>query len=118
MCRQAGRFSRLALARPLAVAVATHYHELARLADHLPGLRNYQVQVQEGPDDIIFLHRIAPGCADKSYGIHAARLAGVPRKVLERAQQVLGELEGQAPGAETRPVILQARRDGHATQAG
>ena len=81
-------------------------------------MRNYHVQVQEGADDIIFLHRIAPGCVDKSYGIHVARLAGVPRKVLERAQQVLGELEGQALDAETRPVILPASRDGHATQAG
>ncbi len=74
---------------------ATHYHELARLADRLGGLRNYNVLVREGDGDIVFLHKIAPGSADKSYGIHVARLAGVPREVLDRAEQVLGELEGK-----------------------
>src|SRR5262249_11558620 len=74
---------------------ATHYHELARLADRRDGLRNFNVLVHEGDDDIVFLHKIAPGSADKSYGIHVARLAGVPREVLERAEQVLGELEGK-----------------------
>jgi DNA mismatch repair protein MutS len=72
---------------------ATHYHELAQLADSLPGLRNYNVLVKEQPGGIVFLHRIAPGGADKSYGIHVARLAGVPGAVLERAEQVLVELE-------------------------
>jgi DNA mismatch repair protein MutS len=76
---------------------ATHYHELAQLAGRLDGLRNYNVLVQEGADDIVFLHKIAPGSADRSYGIHAARLAGVPASVLERAEQVLGALEGRAP---------------------
>jgi DNA mismatch repair protein MutS len=74
---------------------ATHYHELARLADRLDGLRNYNVRVTEGPDGIVFLHQIAPGSADKSYGIHVARLAGVPREVLDRAERVLSELEGR-----------------------
>jgi DNA mismatch repair protein MutS len=83
---------------------ATHYHELARLARSLPGLRNYNVLVHEGADDIVFLHKIAPGSADRSYGIHVARLAGVPAEVLQRAQEVLGELEtrpldGEGPGA-------------------
>jgi DNA mismatch repair protein MutS len=72
---------------------ATHYHELAQLAEALPGLRNYNVQVREWQDEIIFLHKIGPGSADKSYGIHVARLAGVPEAVLERAGDVLGELE-------------------------
>jgi len=72
---------------------ATHYHELAQLADTLPGLRNYNVVVREQVDGIVFLHRIAPGSADKSYGIHVARLAGVPGEVLERASAVLAELE-------------------------
>jgi DNA mismatch repair protein MutS len=72
---------------------ATHYHELAQLADTLPRLRNYNVQVGEGPDGIIFLHKIAPGSADKSYGIHVARLAGVPAEVLDRANEVLADLE-------------------------
>jgi DNA mismatch repair protein MutS len=72
---------------------ATHYHELAQLAETLAGLRNYNVLVKEQADGIVFLHRIAPGGADKSYGIHVARLAGVPSAVLERAGQVLAELE-------------------------
>jgi DNA mismatch repair protein MutS len=76
---------------------ATHYHELAQLADRLPGLRNYNVLIQEGADDIVFLHRIAPGSADRSYGIHVARLAGMPGEVLGRAEEVLKELEGRNP---------------------
>jgi DNA mismatch repair protein MutS len=72
---------------------ATHYHELAQLAETLPNLRNCNVLVREWQDDIVFLHKIAPGSADKSYGIHVARLAGIPSEVLERAQQVLNQLE-------------------------
>jgi len=72
---------------------ATHYHELAQLAETLPNLRNCNVLVREWQDDIVFLHKIAPGSADKSYGIHVARLAGVPTEVLDRAKQVLQELE-------------------------
>jgi DNA mismatch repair protein MutS len=72
---------------------ATHYHELAQLAETLPNLRNYNVLVREWQDDIVFLHKIAKGSADKSYGIHVARLAGVPGEVLDRARQVLGQLE-------------------------
>jgi DNA mismatch repair protein MutS len=74
---------------------ATHYHELAELAGKLPNLRNYNVLVHEGPDGIVFLHKIAPGSADKSYGIHVAELAGVPQQVLSRARQVLAELESR-----------------------
>lgn len=72
---------------------ATHYHELAQLAELLPGVRNYNVLVREQNQEVIFLHRIAPGSADKSYGIHVARLAGIPDEVLERAGSVLAELE-------------------------
>lgn len=72
---------------------ATHYHELAQLAETLPGLRNRNVLVREWHDDIVFLHKIAPGSADKSYGIHVARLAGVPAEVLDRAREVLQQLE-------------------------
>jgi DNA mismatch repair protein MutS len=59
----------------------------------LPQLRNYNVLVREWQDDIVFLHRIAAGSADKSYGIHVARLAGIPGEVLERARAVLQQLE-------------------------
>jgi DNA mismatch repair protein MutS len=93
---------------------ATHYHELARLADQLEGLRNYNVLVREGPDDIVFLHKIAPGSADRSYGIHVARLAGVPRRVLDRATEVLAELESHP--VQTRPGRRRPRRPGAAVQ--
>ena len=68
----------------------------------LPGLRNYNVLVREWQDDIVFLHKIAPGSADKSYGIHVARLAGVPAEVLERAREVLAELEAHHVNAPER----------------
>jgi DNA mismatch repair protein MutS len=74
---------------------ATHYHELAQLAETLPGLRNHNVLVQEDRGSVVFLHKIAAGSADKSYGIHVAQLAGVPGEVLERAKDVLAELEGR-----------------------
>jgi DNA mismatch repair protein MutS len=93
---------------------ATHYHELAQLAERLPALRNVNVLVHEGPEGIVFLHRIAPGSADKSYGIHVAERAGVPAEVLSRAREVLAELERhhletpERPGARIRrPKIVQ-----------
>jgi DNA mismatch repair protein MutS len=64
------------------------------------------------------LHKVAPGSADKSYGIHVARLAGVPREVLERAEQVLGELEGKPAAGAAPPTILEAPRKGKGRQAG
>lgn len=72
---------------------ATHYHELSQLAEVLPKLRNYTVRVIEQDDGVIFLHKIAAGSADKSYGIHVARLAGVPETILNRAEAVLASLE-------------------------
>jgi DNA mismatch repair protein MutS len=72
---------------------ATHYHELTDLAERLPGAANLNVAVREWQDTIVFLHQIVPGAADKSYGIHVAQLAGVPREVNERATEVLAELE-------------------------
>ncbi len=74
---------------------ATHYHELTELASALPGVRNYTVQVREQGDSIVFLRRIVPGAADKSYGIHVARLAGMPAPVIDRAKVILAGLEGQ-----------------------
>jgi DNA mismatch repair protein MutS len=82
---------------------ATHYHELAQLADKLPLLRNYNVLVREWKEEIIFLHKIAAGSADKSYGIHVARLAGVPGEVLDRAREVLAELETHPLATRPRP---------------
>jgi DNA mismatch repair protein MutS len=89
---------------------ATHYHELAQLADRLPGLRNYNVLVSELQDGIVFLHKIAPGSADKSYGIHVARLAGVPDEVLDRAKEVLTELEARQVAARTPIHPVRKRR--------
>src|SRR5262249_9631349 len=68
---------------------ATHYHELTELADLLPTIQNVHVSVKETPSEIIFLRRVEPGSADKSYGIEVARLAGLPRSVIERAREVL-----------------------------
>lgn len=68
---------------------ATHYHELTELADLLPTVKNVHVSVKETPNEIIFLRRVEPGSADKSYGIEVARLAGLPRSVIERAREVL-----------------------------
>ncbi len=89
---------------------ATHYHELAQLGDKLPGLRNYNVVVREWQDEIVFLHKIAPGSADKSYGIHVARLAGVPEEVLGRAKEVLAELESHPVSTKERPTAPGRRR--------
>ncbi|HXG12796.1 MAG TPA: DNA mismatch repair protein MutS [Gemmataceae bacterium] len=89
---------------------ATHYHELAQLADKLPGLRNYNVLVREWQNEVVFLHQIAPGSADKSYGIHVARLAGVPDEVLDRAQEVLAELESHQVHARRRAGGAPRRR--------
>ncbi|MBQ7234467.1 MAG: DNA mismatch repair protein MutS, partial [Kiritimatiellae bacterium] len=72
---------------------ATHYHELADLADVLPGVKNYTVRVKEEGGRIVFLRRIAPGVAEKSFGIHVAAMAGLPQEVVERASQILRNLE-------------------------
>jgi DNA mismatch repair protein MutS len=72
---------------------ATHYHEITELADLLPGVKNLHVSVKESGHDIVFLKRVEPGPADKSYGIEVARLAGLPREVIERARVVLARHE-------------------------
>jgi DNA mismatch repair protein MutS len=77
---------------------ATHYHELTRLSERLPGVVNYSVAVREVGEDIVFLRRLVPGGADRSYGVEVARLAGLPESVVARAREVLRELEaGGAP---------------------
>jgi DNA mismatch repair protein MutS len=75
---------------------ATHYHELTELAQTRRGVNNFNVAVREYGDEVIFLRQIIPGAADRSYGIHVARLAGVPQAVLERAQSILELLEKNA----------------------
>jgi DNA mismatch repair protein MutS len=72
---------------------ATHYHELTKLGQVHPGVKNYCMSIQEAGKEIVFLRKVSPGAADKSYGIEVARLAGLPREVLRRAEEILGRLE-------------------------
>ncbi len=72
---------------------ATHYHELTELASILPRVRNYNVAVAEEGDNVVFLHKVLPGGANRSYGIHVAQLAGIPKAVINRANEILEELE-------------------------
>ena len=72
---------------------ATHYHEMTELEEQRAGIRNYRVAVQERAGDVVFLRKIVPGKADRSYGIHVAKLAGLPAAVIHRAQVVLAQLE-------------------------
>ena len=92
---------------------ATHYHELTELAARLPRLKNFNVAVREWHDSIVFLRKIVAGGTDKSYGIQVARLAGVPREVLERAKQILGNLEESelTPEGNVRAPRRQHDRD-------
>ena len=75
---------------------ATHYHELTQLSDLLPGVRNYNVAVSEAENKVIFLHKIVPGGADQSYGIHVGQLAGLPGPVVQRASEILQQLESSS----------------------
>jgi DNA mismatch repair protein MutS len=84
---------------------ATHYHELTELTQTLPTASNWNVAVREDADDVIFLHKIVAGAADKSYGIHVARLAGVPRQVVERARVILESLESDHIDEKGRPKV-------------
>jgi DNA mismatch repair protein MutS len=87
---------------------ATHYHELTDLAERLPHIVNFNVAVAEQGDAVVFLHKIAPGSADRSYGVHVAQLAGLPRPVIARAQEILGELEASGAAGPRRSALQQA----------
>src|SRR6202007_190202 len=95
---------------------ATHYHELTALAAKLPALACHTMRVKEWKGDVVFLHEVGPGTADRSYGIHVAKLAGVPKSATARAEEVLGVLEkGEQGGALARladalPLFNAARR--------
>jgi DNA mismatch repair protein MutS len=88
---------------------ATHYHELTDLALTLDGVVNANVLVKESGDRIVFLRRIVPGGADKSYGIHVAQLAGLPPPVIERAREILGNLEEGEFESAGRPKLARKR---------
>ncbi|MBD3251545.1 DNA mismatch repair protein MutS, partial [Candidatus Uhrbacteria bacterium] len=78
---------------------ATHYHELTVLAERLSGVANATIRVKEWRDEIVFLHEVARGAADRSYGIQVAKLAGLPRAAVGRAREVLARLEREGNGA-------------------
>ncbi len=86
---------------------ATHYHELTDLEQSLDGVKNLNVAVREWQDEVVFLHKIVDGSADKSYGIHVARLAGVPREVVERSKDILAQLEEEHIDADGRAKIAR-----------
>ena len=91
---------------------ATHYHELTEMAERLPAVCNYNLAVAEEGERIVFLHTVVPGGADRSYGIHVAQLAGVPRPVIHRAEELLEQLEsgdfrpGTPPKDPYQPVLF------------
>lgn len=86
---------------------ATHYHQLIALENQLPGVKNYSVAVKEKGKNIIFLRRIVRGGTDKSYGIHVARLAGLPKKVLDRAEECLLEYDNEKPQENIPSTVTQ-----------
>lgn len=94
---------------------ATHYHELTELALLFPGIKNYNVAVREWGEEVVFLRKIVEGGTDKSYGIHVARLAGVPKEVIDRAKEILEELEANALDAYQRPK-LGAKKPGEVAE--
>jgi DNA mismatch repair protein MutS len=87
---------------------ATHYHELTELPNILPRARNYNVAVAEEGESVVFLHKVLPGGADRSYGVHVAQLAGLPRPVVERARELLAQLESQSSDFE--PAAVKRRK--------
>ena len=89
---------------------ATHYHELTELAKTRERVRNYNIAVKEYGEQIIFLRKILPGAADQSYGVHVARLAGLPKPVIERAREVLSNLEGNALTPTGTPRLARRKK--------
>ena len=87
---------------------ATHYHELTELSVELQGVKNYRMAVRERGEDVVFMHRVEDGASDRSYGIQVARLAGVPPAVVQRAREILGNLESDEYGGDGLP--RRARR--------
>lgn len=93
---------------------ATHYHELTELEGILPGVKNYSISIKKRGDELIFLRKIVPGGADRSYGIEVAKLAGLPNEVVRRANVILKELEqggayqAKAPRGDRAQVSLDA----------
>ncbi len=97
---------------------ATHYHELAQLAHSAKGVRNVNMAVREWEGQVVFLHRVVPGATDRSYGIHVAKLAGVPTDVVERAQDILEYLEENAIGPNDEARFVPRAKANAADPAG
>jgi DNA mismatch repair protein MutS len=95
---------------------ATHYHQLTELATRLKGVCNMNVAVREWNDQIVFLHKIVDGGTDRSYGIHVARLAGVPQELIDRAKEILADIEEDAEGLAPRIAKASKRGKGDAPQ--
>jgi len=91
---------------------ATHYHELTELADHRSGIKNFNVTVKEIEDSILFLRKVVPGGADRSYGIHVGKLAGLPAEIIERAEEVLLCLEEEKISEDSITQILKKKKGG------
>ncbi len=89
---------------------ATHYHELTELESLLDGTKNLNVAVREWADEVIFLHKIVPGGTDRSYGVHVARLAGVPKDVIERAKTILPQIQAHLAEGLDMPELAQRAR--------
>ena len=87
---------------------ATHYHELTKMADVHPGVKNYCMATEDSGNSVVFLRKVIPGTANKSYGIEVARLAGLPREVLHRANQILKRLEKKDIDLTGRPRTRSA----------
>lgn len=90
---------------------ATHYHELTDLSERLPHVINYHVAVDDTGEQVVFLHRILPGKADRSYGVHVAQIAGLPRQVVHRAEEILEDLEKSGAAGPRRLGEVVSRRN-------
>jgi DNA mismatch repair protein MutS len=89
---------------------ATHYHELTDLADAFKGVRNFTVKVKEEGGKVVFLRRIVPGVAEKSFGIHVGAMAGLPQEVVARASEILANLEANEIEVNSRKTVRKPRR--------
>jgi len=97
---------------------ATHYHELTELSVTFPRIKNFNVAVREWHDQVVFLHKILPGGTDKSYGIQVARLAGLPKEIIQRAKEVLNNLEEAELSAEGKPKLAKTKKKSSPRSAG
>ena len=95
---------------------ATHYHELTDLEEHLPGVKNYNIAVEEEDEDVVFLRKIIPGGADKSYGIEVAKRAGIPTEVIDRSKEILENLEAEEKEVENK-IYHQTEADKQAEKS-